>query len=471
MSYVLNPSDGGDEYSLKAGAKTGSSVPIQLDAAVGADTEVKLTEGSNITLTQVGSDEISIAASGGGGSPGGSNGQVQYNDGGSFGGNAVFTFDDTAGAQQVVVEGSSSTDLVRITQTGSGDALVVEDETNPDSTKFKVTQNGDVTIGTSQEFLGKFRVSGVSGNRNITDPSGQANIITRLEGPSSAVELMNFNTESGNLLIYNPYVDGEYTFMRRDGVSNNIETSFVVTTEDTIKLGLGGKNYGTAGQVLTSGGPNAAASWTTVSGGGGGMVPPGIPSGNTDTGDETMGFMNGLLAANTNSPSTQQWSNTFTRVRPHVFSRTAAISSVRMAANSGPSGGVSQVVTFGLYNSNSNGQPTTLKCKATIQVPNGSGSAVYTASWVAETGQDLNVTAGEIYWCGFFSSYGSAATASNFYFANGVQLSPIFIDMDSTPQFIQTTYANSLFPSTFPSLQANPGDNGGNTWLLWQVVY
>ena len=81
------------------------------------------------------------------------------------------------------------------------------------------------------------------------------------------------------------------------------------------------------------------------------------------------------------------------------------------------------------------------------------------------------MTAGEMYWCGFFSSYGSAATASNFYFANGVQLSPIFIDMDSTPQFIQTTYATSLFPSTFPSLPANPGDNGGNTWLLWQVVY
>ena len=36
------------------------------------------------------------------------------------------------------------------------------------------------------------------------------------------------------------------------------------------QLGLSGENYGTSGQVLTSGGPNASASWTTVSGGGSG---------------------------------------------------------------------------------------------------------------------------------------------------------------------------------------------------------
>ena len=136
MSYVLNPGSGGDEYSLKAGAKTGSSVPIQLDAAVGADTEVKLTEGSNITLTQVGSDEISISASGGGGSPGGSNTQVQFNDGGSFGGDADFTFTKTNGAEQVKISANSSSELLKITQTGSGDALLIEDSASPDNTPF-----------------------------------------------------------------------------------------------------------------------------------------------------------------------------------------------------------------------------------------------------------------------------------------------------------------------------------------------
>ena len=48
-----------------------------------------------------------------------------------------------------VIEGSSSGDLVRITQTGSGNALVVEDSTNPDSTPFVVTSDGSVGIGTN----------------------------------------------------------------------------------------------------------------------------------------------------------------------------------------------------------------------------------------------------------------------------------------------------------------------------------
>ena len=58
---------------------------------------------------------------------------------------------NTAGlsANTAVIEGSSSGDLVRITQTGSGNALVVEDSANPDSTPFVVDANGNVGIGTS----------------------------------------------------------------------------------------------------------------------------------------------------------------------------------------------------------------------------------------------------------------------------------------------------------------------------------
>lgn len=48
-----------------------------------------------------------------------------------------------------IIEGSSSGDLVRITQTGSGNALVVEDSANPDSTPFIVDSSGNVGIGTS----------------------------------------------------------------------------------------------------------------------------------------------------------------------------------------------------------------------------------------------------------------------------------------------------------------------------------
>ena len=57
----------GDTYTLQAGAKAGSSVPLQLDAAAGSDSTVNLTEGTGITLTQTSSSEITIDAAGGGG--------------------------------------------------------------------------------------------------------------------------------------------------------------------------------------------------------------------------------------------------------------------------------------------------------------------------------------------------------------------------------------------------------------------
>jgi len=55
----------GDTYTLAAGAKVGSSVPLNLDAATGADSAVSLTEGTGITLTQTSATEITIDAAGG----------------------------------------------------------------------------------------------------------------------------------------------------------------------------------------------------------------------------------------------------------------------------------------------------------------------------------------------------------------------------------------------------------------------
>ena len=55
----------GDSYTLKALAKTGSSVPIQLDATLGADSQVSLTQGAGITLTQTSATEITIASAAG----------------------------------------------------------------------------------------------------------------------------------------------------------------------------------------------------------------------------------------------------------------------------------------------------------------------------------------------------------------------------------------------------------------------
>ena len=55
----------GDTYTLGAGAKAGSSVPLNLDAATGSDSVVNLTEGTGITLTKTSATEITIEGSAG----------------------------------------------------------------------------------------------------------------------------------------------------------------------------------------------------------------------------------------------------------------------------------------------------------------------------------------------------------------------------------------------------------------------
>ena len=47
----------------------------------------------------------------------------------------------------IIASGSSNTDLVRITQTGTGNALVVEDSNNPDANPFVISNSGQVGIG------------------------------------------------------------------------------------------------------------------------------------------------------------------------------------------------------------------------------------------------------------------------------------------------------------------------------------
>jgi len=52
---------GGDTYKLQANAKSGTSVPLFLDAASGTDSTVNLKEGSGITLTRNSETEILIS--------------------------------------------------------------------------------------------------------------------------------------------------------------------------------------------------------------------------------------------------------------------------------------------------------------------------------------------------------------------------------------------------------------------------
>jgi len=81
-----------------------------------------------------------------------------------------------AGDSYVMVV-NATTPALRITQTGTGNALEVEDSANPDATPFVVTAGGDVGIGTSSPAaklhiaVASAAVDGTKGVR-ITNPAG-----------------------------------------------------------------------------------------------------------------------------------------------------------------------------------------------------------------------------------------------------------------------------------------------------------
>jgi len=66
------------------------------------------------------------------------------------------------GNTQSLFSGNTSSDIVRITQTGSGNAFVVEDSASPDSTAFVINNAGDTGIGTTPNSSYKLIVSGAS---------------------------------------------------------------------------------------------------------------------------------------------------------------------------------------------------------------------------------------------------------------------------------------------------------------------
>jgi len=75
----------------------------------------------------------------------------------------------TVAAAALTVDANSVSDAVRITQTGAGNALVVEDSANPDATPFVINASGNVGIGTTAPTNKLDIVSGGSSQIRVKD--------------------------------------------------------------------------------------------------------------------------------------------------------------------------------------------------------------------------------------------------------------------------------------------------------------
>jgi hypothetical protein len=189
------------------------------------------------------------------------------------GGDAYVGSTNTFTANQIISVTDNSNAALRITQAGTGNALVVEDEANPDSTPFVVGNNGNVGIGIEPQSLSKLYVS---------DSEAWQVLKSTTSGFSSMFQLI---TPQGNMYVGKDRdgssgywgSGGEYIIA---GTGNypmdfytNANKRVSITSAGGVSFGSSGTAYGTSGQVLTSNG-NAPPSWTTISTGSGDVTGP-----------------------------------------------------------------------------------------------------------------------------------------------------------------------------------------------------
>jgi len=148
----------------------------------------------------------------------------------------------------LTVSGSTSTDLVRITQTGAGNALVVEDDTNPDASPFVVTATGDVGIGTSTPLVAanyKFTtVQGGSSGGGYSIYNNSGTEVARFMSDPTLVGLYNYTASLPTLFITNSLVRMSITSSGNVGIGT-------VTPNEKLSVEGGGivVNNSAAGSV------------------------------------------------------------------------------------------------------------------------------------------------------------------------------------------------------------------------------
>ena len=399
-------------------------------------------------------------AESGGGSPGGSDTQIQYNNGGSFGGISSFTYDDTASSEKFVIEASSDQELVRITQTGSGDAFVVEDAANPDSSRFAINNNGKVGIRVAPSSTYDLYVLG-SGRFNSYLESQEY----RATSNGSATDPKFTRQSDLNTGMYFPAADN---LAFTTGGTEKLRIS------SSGEIGLSGENYGSSGQVLTSNGSGSAASWADA-GGSTKVTFEFTPN------DAVWSMPSEYLGATVlgGTVSSRQWSNSSTRIRPHFIQQAGTLDKARIWVQAVPTA-TDQTFTVALWNSDTSGGVGTLKCQSTFTIGTAASPGVFESGWVAETGESLSVDIGDLYWVGFYSSNGATSTAAIFYFIRADEITHFARrDNESTGYSSSVTrfYAStSGSPSTLgdnPTINKGDGGSSGSTgvWpFMWYTV-
>jgi len=239
---------GGDVYIAPDSGYTFNNASANEDLYVYGNLEVDGTiygDGSGIT---------GISAS-----PGGSDGQVQYNNGGVMGGATNLFYDDTNNL--VGIGTNSPTSLLHVSGAVTGKALVIFDETGDQAIftasasgtpKFTIANNGDLTA------TGKITgLTGITSSGTITFSGLSDGLVKASSGVLSGGNSVDLSSEVTGVL---PLANG--------GTNKNITAengAIVYSDADSFEL----LSPGTSGYVLQTNGAGAAPSWVDISSSGG----------------------------------------------------------------------------------------------------------------------------------------------------------------------------------------------------------
>jgi hypothetical protein len=124
-----------------------------------------------------------------------------------------------------VISANSSSDALRITQTGTGNALIVEDSANPDATPFVVNSNGTVIAGNTAT-LGSGAIQAVGGvTRWSFSADAFASAYSQYKSRSATVGTQTI-VQSGDEL-------GNHYFYGSDGANYRIGASISASVDGT----------------------------------------------------------------------------------------------------------------------------------------------------------------------------------------------------------------------------------------------
>lgn len=192
-----------------------------------------------------------------------------------------------------VINANTSADALRITQSGSGNALYIEDVA-ADATPFVVSSTGVLGIGTTTPD--NVTSAGIA---LVSNDGYFPQVVTRNKTADANASYQVFDKDRAGAIVQNGDILGNIVFRAFDGANYDQAAAIIasvdgapglndtpgalsfLTTADgaaspterlkiksTGALGLNGDNYGTSGQVLTSQGAGAAPVWAAPAGGG-----------------------------------------------------------------------------------------------------------------------------------------------------------------------------------------------------------